>query len=64
MPNSISSNINDHCGTTTEHDNQYKSNLVVYADCHASNRGLFAGLVLIVATIVFIILFFIAANDE
>lgn len=34
---------NEHCGTTTEHDLQYKSNSVVYADCNASNRGLFAG---------------------
>lgn len=55
----------DHCGgTTAEHDGQYKSHLVMYADCHASNRGLFAGLVLIVVTIVFIILFFIATSDE
>lgn len=34
---------NEHCGTTTEHDLQYKTNSVVYADCNASNRGLFAG---------------------
>ncbi len=33
----------EHCGTTTEHDLQYKSNSVVYADCNSSNRGLFAG---------------------
>lgn len=54
----------EHCGTTTEHDLQYKSNSVVYADCNASNRGLFAGLVAFVITIVFIILFHITVSFE
>ena len=54
----------NHCGITTEHEDNFKSTIVVYADCHASNRGLFAGLILVVVTIVFIILFFIAVNDE
>lgn len=54
----------DHCGTTTDqHDQLFRTNLVMYADCHASNRGLFAGLLLIVVTIVFIILFFVATSD-
>ncbi|KAJ6637815.1 Proton channel OtopLc [Pseudolycoriella hygida] len=54
----------EHCGTTTEHDYQYKSNSVVYADCNSSNRGLFAGLVALVITIVFIILFHITVSFE
>lgn len=36
------SEISDHCKNLTEHDSQYKSNIVVYADCHASSRGLFS----------------------
>ena len=57
--------ISEHCNQTVDHDSaHYKSNLVVSADCHASSRGLFAGLILIVLTIVFIILFFIAVNEE
>jgi hypothetical protein len=31
----------EHCKNEFEHENQYKSNIVVYADCHASSRGLF-----------------------
>lgn len=62
---SSSSHASDeHCDNTTEHDNQYKSTNVVFADCHASNRGMFAGLLLVVVTFVFIILFFIAVQNE
>lgn len=58
------SEFSEHCRNTTEHENQYKSNLVIHADCHAANRGLFAGLVLMILTIVFIILFFVATSEE
>lgn len=58
------SEISEHCRNTVDHENEYRSNLVIHADCHASNRGLFAGMVLIVLTIVFIILFFIAVSEE
>lgn len=34
------SEVSDHCNNLVEHDNQYKSNIVVYADCHAASRGL------------------------
>lgn len=34
------SEVSDHCNNLMEHDNQYKSNIVVYADCHAASRGL------------------------
>lgn len=55
----------DHCSVHhVDHDANYKSNLVLYADCHAASRGLFAGLALIVLTIVIIILFFVAVNEE
>ena len=39
-----SSEVSDHCKNLFEHENQYKSNLVVYADCHAASRGLFGKL--------------------
>lgn len=59
-----SDTVSEHCGnTTSDHDTQYKSTLVIYADCHASSRGLFAGLLLVVLTLVFIILFHVAANE-
>ncbi|KAB7507329.1 Otopetrin-3 [Armadillidium nasatum] len=51
---------------TYEDDNTkgISSNLIIYVDCHSSNRGLFAGLLMTVATIISIILFFIfTAND-
>lgn len=35
------SEISDHCKNLFEHENQYKSSLVVYADCHSASRGLF-----------------------
>jgi hypothetical protein len=38
---SPASESSDHCNTLVDHDNQYKSNLIVYADCHAASRGLF-----------------------
>ncbi|KAL4703414.1 hypothetical protein ACJJTC_011203 [Scirpophaga incertulas] len=33
---------------TANEENDFTSNIVIYADCHASNRGLFLGLILIV----------------
>lgn len=60
----MSSASEEHCDNTADHDNQYKSTNVVFADCHASNRGMFAGLLLVVVTFVFIILFFIAVQNE
>ncbi|XP_058823887.1 proton channel OtopLc-like [Topomyia yanbarensis] len=47
-----------------DHDTEVKGKMVVYGDCHATSRGLFAGLLLVVATIVVIILFHIAARDD
>ena len=46
---------------TYEEDNSkgFSSNMIIYVDCHSSNRGLFAGLLMTVATVVSIILFFI-----
>ncbi|XP_064115664.1 proton channel OtopLc-like isoform X2 [Macrobrachium nipponense] len=51
---------------TYEEDNSktLASNLIIYVDCHASNRGLFAGLLLTVATVISIILFFIFSSSE
>ncbi|XP_069958889.1 proton channel OtopLc isoform X3 [Cherax quadricarinatus] len=51
---------------TYEEDNSKSltSNLIIYVDCHASNRGLFAGLLMTVATVISIILFFIFSTSE
>ncbi|XP_059616510.1 proton channel OtopLc-like [Phlebotomus argentipes] len=51
----------DHC---VNHDINFKSHIVVHADCHSASRGLFAGMILIVMTIVIIILFFVAVNED
>lgn len=59
----IASVISDHCGNTVDHDSEYKTNLVIYADCHAANRGLFGGMILMILTIVFIILLFVAVQE-
>ncbi|XP_046624717.1 proton channel OtopLc-like isoform X1 [Neodiprion virginianus] len=40
------------------------SNIIVHADCHHANRGLFAGLLVLVFSIVSIILFFVAFSDS
>jgi hypothetical protein len=57
------SSESDHCDHLMEHENQFKSNIVVYADCHAANRGLFGGMILMIMTIVFVILFHIAVHE-
>ncbi|KAK7069901.1 hypothetical protein SK128_023396 [Halocaridina rubra] len=51
---------------TYEEDNSRSltSNLIIYVDCHASNRGLFAGLLMTVATVISIILFFIFSSSK
>uniref|UniRef100_A0AAG5DIX0 Otopetrin n=1 Tax=Anopheles atroparvus TaxID=41427 RepID=A0AAG5DIX0_ANOAO len=54
----------EHCDHTLDHEAQVKTRLVVYGDCQHASRGLFAGLILVVATIVVIILFHIAARDD
>lgn len=41
-----------------------ESNLVIHADCHSANKGLFSGMVVLVLCVVTIILFFIAISDE
>lgn len=53
----------NHCDTPTTGDN-LESNIVVHADCHAANKGLFGGIIVMVLCVVSIILFFIAISDE
>ena len=38
--------------------------LVIHADCQHANRGLFAGLVVMVAVVVSVIVFFLAVTDH
>lgn len=63
MNHGAPSEISEHCKNLVDHDNEYKSNIVVHADCHAASRGLFGGLILMILTIVFIILLHVAANE-
>ncbi|KAF2364347.1 Otopetrin [Trinorchestia longiramus] len=51
---------------TYEEDNtkSFSSNMIIYVDCHSSNRGLFAGLLMTVATVISIILFFIFTSSQ
>ncbi|XP_053699297.1 proton channel OtopLc-like [Sabethes cyaneus] len=58
---SVCSDVQD---KSLDHDTSVKERMIVYGDCHAASRGLFAGLILVVATIVVIILFHIAARDD
>ncbi|KDR08357.1 Otopetrin-3 [Zootermopsis nevadensis] len=44
--------------------NDSHSNLVIHADCHSANKGLFAGLIVLVGSIVSIILFCIVMADN
>lgn len=44
-------------------DNQ-ESNIVIHADCHSANKGLFGGMAAMVLSLVSVILFFIAINDR
>lgn len=39
--NAPPSEVSDHCNNLVEHEYEYKSSIVVYADCHAASRGLF-----------------------
>ncbi|XP_038213292.1 proton channel OtopLc-like [Zerene cesonia] len=47
---------------TASEDNDYTSNIVIYADCHASNKGLFLGMVLTVVAVGILILGFVLGN--
>ncbi|GFT56411.1 proton channel OtopLc [Nephila pilipes] len=41
----------------------FQSNLVISADCHASNKGLFMGLFILLTSIISIIVFFVAMSN-
>lgn len=43
-------------------DNDYTSNIVIHADCHASNRGLFLGLIIMVITLGMLIIGFVFSS--
>ncbi|XP_065335323.1 proton channel OtopLc-like isoform X2 [Cloeon dipterum] len=46
------------------YDADFTSNVVLHADCHSANKGLFAGLIVLVGSAVSIILFFVAMADR
>jgi hypothetical protein len=41
----------------------FTNHLVIHADCHAANKGLFAGLLILVGTVISVIIFYIALDD-
>ncbi|XP_049865002.1 proton channel OtopLc-like [Pectinophora gossypiella] len=45
-----------------DEDNDYTSNMVIYADCHASNKGLFLGLVVMVIIVGMLIVGFVFSS--
>ncbi|KOB67643.1 putative otopetrin [Operophtera brumata] len=47
---------------TANEDNDFTSNIVIHADCHASNRGLFAGIMLLVVVIGMLIIGFVFSS--
>ncbi|GLH13980.1 Proton channel OtopLc, partial [Gryllus bimaculatus] len=50
-----------HCALPVSPEN---SNLVIHADCHSANKGLFAGIIILVGSVVSIILFFIVMTNK
>ncbi|XP_046993922.1 uncharacterized protein LOC124606004 [Schistocerca americana] len=57
------------CGTVTGGHckllmNPESSNLSIHVDCHSANKGLFAGIIVLLTSVVSIILFFVAVTDS
>jgi len=52
------------CDSPEGNRDNLESNIVIHADCHSANKGLFGGIVIMVLTVVSVILFFIAINDS
>lgn len=52
------------CKTPSGNKDNTESNVAVHVDCHASNKGLFGGFIILVLTVVSIILFFIAIYTD
>ncbi|XP_014254959.1 otopetrin-1-like [Cimex lectularius] len=53
-----------HCTSDRSTTKDFISNVVLYADCHSSNKGLFAGLIVLAGSFLSIILFFVAMTDS
>lgn len=47
---------------TAHEDNDFTSNIVIHADCHASNRGLFLGLIFMVFVFAMLIIGYILSS--
>ncbi|KAM3968294.1 proton channel OtopLc [Aphomia sociella] len=62
----INSNLEDNSTIckipTANEDNDFTSNIVIYADCHASNRGMFLGLIVTVVIAGMLILGFVFSS--
>ena len=42
----------------------FTNHLIIHADCHSANKGLFAGLLVLVGTVVSVIIFYIALDES
>uniref|UniRef100_T1JKK5 Uncharacterized protein n=1 Tax=Strigamia maritima TaxID=126957 RepID=T1JKK5_STRMM len=49
---------------TSDENENYKSNLVIHVDCHSANRGLFAGLLVLLVTVISVIIFFVSIMNS
>uniref|UniRef100_A0A131YBU2 Putative secreted protein n=1 Tax=Ixodes ricinus TaxID=34613 RepID=A0A131YBU2_IXORI len=51
-------------GPEGSHEITYESNLVISADCHAANKGLFAGILVLLTSIITVIIFFVVLHSS
>lgn len=51
-------------GPEGNHEITYESNLVISADCHAANKGLFAGILVLLTSIIAVIIFFVVLHSS
>ncbi|XP_077518918.1 proton channel OtopLc-like isoform X2 [Amblyomma americanum] len=51
-------------GPEGNHEITYESNVVISADCHAANKGLFSGILVLLTSIITVIIFFVVLQGE
>ncbi|XP_049268091.1 proton channel OtopLc [Rhipicephalus sanguineus] len=51
-------------GPEGNHEITYESNVVISADCHAANKGLFSGILVLLTSIITVIIFFVVLQGS
>lgn len=51
-------------GPEGNHEITYESNVVISADCHAANKGLFSGILVLLTSIITVIIFFVVVQGD